>query len=1122
MKKIFYIFFVLLNGYLFAQQCVSNAGQDKTVCGGKKVGSNYRVYLDGTGSNIIGGSINYEWSSLDDGISFSTSQSKRSEPYFNYPQDLSEDKEFKIQLRVYDDDETCEDIDTVLVVCQANMCPIPDLGDDLIVSSGCEVSVSLDASDSSDPDDSNINFQWTSLDGLSENLSSSNEPISSFSFPSISSDQVYHFAVTVDDNENFITDTISVTYLENSSPIANAGEDFATCEAYFTISANNSYDEDWNGLSYSWSLLNGSLSFEGGSTSDILVTSPLDLEEDTNYYFELLVTETIAGDQYCSDKDTIIVTVRENICPVADAGNDVRIPKFNNSNVLLNANNSSDPDGGELEFSWVTPSGEVINNSEIVISDLSPDSSYSIYNYQLKVTDNQGASSYDEVDVVFSEFSKPNAPKIYAVADHNRVLVSWDASAESSIDSLTAYADFEGYKLYRSIDGGITWGGNEDKLYDFDGNFVGWIPYAQFDLDSESDKDHCIYTNEDCESDEPRRNTSIAGLDPYAPRFSLGVNSGIEYAFIDSNVVDGVEYTYTVCAYDIGLEPFDMQYVFDDSTQTFSSDTVWALTNPDKFMGPEMINYYDVYGNFLRTSPNPNRGYPYLETDKGSSPLDKNFITVVPGYTPSNISFPDERDIEAIFLSDTNNIGTGNRGYFIVDRNEISSNKLLKYEIAASQGMEAVDGIAVENPLLYVYEVDSEGLPIYSKSFDTSVLTFFENDSLIRLPGSMIESSNIVVPEFQLVQPLDRWSDMMDGIRFRFDNALPLNPSAPPFIFPSKYLLYNADGSVFDSLEFAQWEYVDGIYAELSYTNLSSYMRRLNFDYEIEFFSEAVGDSISVGAGTMGLPFRIVNLYTGKKVGLTCFDLGTNNNPSEGLENGVGDLSWTKGEEISFTNDTVSIAGEELAKYNFNLKIDYRIPTGKQFNMAWSPSLEYSENDTVFFSQMFWVTSSTSKNSQPSVMFVDDNNDGVNDNTWKPIYPWENGDKLIIGPSKFFENGDSWVSDMSVLGKVSTVVDTTLDTIKVVPNPYIVRSRFNETSISRKLRFTNLPQECRISIFTVTGELVKVLDHNNQFDGNEWWDLRSANNQEIAPGLYIYHVESNNGEEKIGKFAVIR
>ena len=72
------------------------------------------------------------------------------------------------------------------------------------------------------------------------------------------------------------------------------------------------------------------------------------------------------------------------------------------------------------------------------------------------------------------------------------------------------------------------------------------------------------------------------------------------------------------------------------------------------------------------------------------------------------------------------------------------------------------------------------------------------------------------------------------------------------------------------------------------------------------------------------------------------------------------------------------------------------------------------------------------------------------------------------------------------------------------------------------MRFTNLPQECRISIFTVTGEIVKVIERSSQFDGNEWWDLRTENNQEVAPGLYIYHVESNNGKEKIGKFAVIR
>ena len=98
------IFLTIINSYIFGQQCFSDAGQDKTVCGGKKVGSNYRVYLDGTNSSITNGSLNYEWSSLDDGISFSSSQSRRAEPYFNYPQSLTEDKQFRIQLRVYDDD----------------------------------------------------------------------------------------------------------------------------------------------------------------------------------------------------------------------------------------------------------------------------------------------------------------------------------------------------------------------------------------------------------------------------------------------------------------------------------------------------------------------------------------------------------------------------------------------------------------------------------------------------------------------------------------------------------------------------------------------------------------------------------------------------------------------------------------------------------------------------------------------------------------------------------------------------------------------------------------------------------------------------------------------------------
>ena len=396
MKRTLFFFYIIFNTIIYCQVCVSDAGQNMVVCGGKKSGSNYRVYLDGTASSVSGGSINYKWVSLDDGISFSSSQSRRAEPYFNYPQSLAQDTEFRIQLRVYDDDEVCEDFDTVLVMIQANMCPIPDVGDDLIISSGCETTVLLDASGSSDPDNANLNYEWTSLDGYSSSLDNANSSLSTFSFPSITSDQVFQFALTVDDGENFISDTLLVTYLNNTAPHADAGNDFITCEPIFTLTAAKSYDVDWNILSYSWSLINGSLGMEGASSQDLIVTSPVDLNQNRDYSFELIVTETIAGQQYCSDRDTVTVTVQQNICPVADAGKDRRIPKFEDNSVTLNAGTSYDPEGDELSFSWTAPNGSVTNDPVIIVSDLDPTSSYTKYTYRLQVTDSEGAVSADE------------------------------------------------------------------------------------------------------------------------------------------------------------------------------------------------------------------------------------------------------------------------------------------------------------------------------------------------------------------------------------------------------------------------------------------------------------------------------------------------------------------------------------------------------------------------------------------------------------------------------------------------------------------------------------------------------------------------------------------------------
>ena len=59
-----------------------------------------------------------------------------------------------------------------------------------------------------------------------------------------------------------------------------------------------------------------------------------------------------------------------------------------------------------------------------------------------------------------------------------------------------------------------------------------------------------------------------------------------------------------------------------------------------------------------------------------------------------------------------------------------------------------------------------------------------------------------------------------------------------------------------------------------------------------------------------------------------------------------------------------------------------------------------------------------------------------------------------------------------------------LNDISVVPNPYMSRSHFQEQD-ERRLRFTRLPSECQITVYTVTGELVTVIDHSDAYDSNE-------------------------------------
>jgi hypothetical protein len=101
-----------------------------------------------------------------------------------------------------------------------------------------------------------------------------------------------------------------------------------------------------------------------------------------------------------------------------------------------------------------------------------------------------------------------------------------------------------------------------------------------------------------------------------------------------------------------------------------------------------------------------------------------------------------------------------------------------------------------------------------------------------------------------------------------------------------------------------------------------------------------------------------------------------------------------------------------------------------------------------------------------------------------------------------------------------------MNKIRVVPNPYIVASlwepEFGELRREplRQIQFINLPPECTIYIFTVDADLIKTLYHSST-SGTEIWDLRAEGGREIAAGIYLYLVKTDNSEY-LERFAIIK
>ncbi|MFN8249003.1 MAG: carbohydrate-binding protein [Ferruginibacter sp.] len=295
-------------------------------------------------------------------------------------------------------------------------------------------SVSLNGS-GTDPDGTITAYLWRKIAGPASGIIT-NSMAATTTVTGLSQG-TYTFELKVTDNSGASDlDTMQVTVnaapVVNQLPTANAGIDQTITLPTNSVSLNGSgTDSDGTITAYLWRKIAGPTS--GIITnSNAAATSVTGLSQGV-YQFELKVTDNSGA----SDLDTMQVTVNAapvvNQLPTANAGVNQTITLPTNS-VSLNGG-GTDPDGTITAYLWRKISGPASGNITNITAATTTVTGLSqgVYQFELKVTDNSGASDLDTMQVTVNAAPVVNQlPTANAGLDQNIMLPTSTASLNGS------------------------------------------------------------------------------------------------------------------------------------------------------------------------------------------------------------------------------------------------------------------------------------------------------------------------------------------------------------------------------------------------------------------------------------------------------------------------------------------------------------------------------------------------------------------------------------------------------------------------------------------------------------------------------------------------------------------
>ena len=112
----------------------------------------------------------------------------------------------------------------------------------------------------------------------------------------------------------------------------------------------------------------------------------------------------------------------------------------------------------------------------------------------------------------------------------------------------------------------------------------------------------------------------------------------------------------------------------------------------------------------------------------------------------------------------------------------------------------------------------------------------------------------------------------------------------------------------------------------------------------------------------------------------------------------------------------------------------------------------------------------------------------------------------------------SWSMDALATTTADTeTLKEALDLINVVPNPYYAFSEYERTRLDTRVKITNLPDQCTVKIYNISGKLIRTFKKDSPVTSLDW-DMKNQKGIPIASGVYLIHVEVPGAGERILKF----